>query len=62
VLANELTKYHIEFKKQIMKVNLATQTLSLSVADAIDFRRDILKLPQFEHSEATTKIIRYCDR
>jgi hypothetical protein len=43
VLANKLTKYYIEFKKQIMKVKLATQTLSSSVADAIDFCRDILK-------------------
>lgn len=62
MLANKLSSKHLEFKKQIMKVKLATQTLSSSVADAIDFCREVLKLNQFNNSEATTKFIRYCDR
>ncbi|KAL3246422.1 hypothetical protein MRX96_017884 [Rhipicephalus microplus] len=45
-----------------MKVNLAAQTLSASVADAIDFCREDLKLPQFKNSQATTKFIRLFDR
>jgi len=40
-----------------MKVNIAAQTLSSSVADAIDFCRS-LNLKGFEDSEATTEFIR----
>ena len=45
-----------------MKVRLAVQTISNSVADAIDYCRDILKLPQFVGSEATTQFIRVFDK
>lgn len=45
-----------------MKVNLPAHTLSSSVADAIDFCREDLKLPQFKNSEATVKFIRLFDR
>lgn len=41
-----------------MKVSLAAQTLSQSVADAIKFCRDTLGLPQFQGSEATEEFIR----
>jgi hypothetical protein len=41
-----------------MKVSLATQTLSRSVADAINFCREKLNLPQFQGSEATEEFIR----
>ena len=44
-----------------MKVNLAAQTFSASVADAIDYCRDTLMLPQFKGSEATVKFIRTFD-
>ena len=44
-----------------MKVSLAAQTLSSSVADAIEFGRDHQKLPQFKDSEATVKFIRVID-
>ena len=44
-----------------MKVNLAAQTLSRSVADALDFCRDCLKLSEFKGSEATSKYIRMID-
>ena len=45
-----------------MKVSLAAQTLSASVASAIDFLRDEQKIPEFEGSEATTKFIRIIDK
>lgn len=36
-LANKLTATHMEWKKNVMKVKLAAQTLSSSVADALEF-------------------------
>ena len=44
-----------------MKVNLAARTFCASVADAIDYCRDTLKLPQFKGSVATIKFIRTFD-
>jgi hypothetical protein len=44
-----------------MKVKLATQVLSTSVADAIDFCREDLRLPEFAGSKATTEFIRIFD-
>lgn len=44
-----------------MKVSLAAQTFSASVADAIDNCRDTLKLPQFQGSEPAVKFIRTFD-
>ena len=41
-----------------MKVNLAAQTLSSSVADALEFCEGTLKLPQFQGCKATVKFIR----
>ena len=41
-----------------MKVNLAAQTLSNSVATAIDFLRDKKQLSTFKNSQATTKFIK----
>lgn len=61
-LANKLTQNHIYWEKQPMKVYLAVQTLSSSVADALDYCRSILKLPQFEDSLPTIKFIRIFDR
>ena len=55
----KLTQKHINFEKNKMKCSLATQTLSNSVASAIDFCRDDLKLEEFKGSEATTEFIRY---
>ena len=45
-----------------MKVSLAAQTLSSSVATAIDYLRDEMRLPDFTGSEATTEFIRIIDR
>jgi len=45
-----------------MKVNLAAQAISGSVADAIEFCNKTLKLKQFEGSEGTVNFIRIFDR
>ena len=59
--ANKVKRKHVDWTKHKMKVNLATQTLSASVATAIDFLRDEVCLPQFQGSEATTTFIRAID-
>ena len=45
-----------------MKVILASQALSSSVADAIEYCDKQLKLPEFSGSEATVDFIRIFDR
>ena len=45
-----------------MKVKLAAQALSSSVANAIEFCNQVLKLPKFQGSEATVAFIRIIDR
>ena len=45
-----------------MKVSLAAQTLSSSVADAINFLENGLQLQQFKGSESTVEFIRIVDR
>lgn len=57
-LANKLRQAHVNFKKQIMKVKLASQVFSDSVADALEFCNETLKLKNFEGSEETVKFIR----
>lgn len=57
-LGNKLKKAHINWKQQKMKVNLAAQSLSASVADAIEFCSNTLKIPEFQGSEATVTFIR----
>ena len=59
--ANKLNLQHIVFKNKIMNVALAAQTLSSSVADAIDYLRKIGH-PAFQGSEETVKFIRTIDR
>lgn len=61
-LGNKLTKVHMEWAKQKIKVRLAVQTLSSSVADALDFCEYKLKLPQFQGAHATAEFIRIFDR
>ena len=60
-LGNKLKPPHIKWKQQKMKVNLAAQTFSSSVADATECCTSTLKLPQFQGSEATLKFIRLFD-
>lgn len=57
-LANKAKRSHINFRKQIMKVRLAVQLLSESVANAIEFCAENLCLNQFKNSEATVTFIR----
>lgn len=58
---NKITKRHIQFNKEKMKVALAAQTVSKSVADALDFLNDDLQIPIFKDSKATVKFIRMAD-
>ena len=51
-LGNKLKLSHIQWWQQKMKVNLAAQTFSASVADAIDYCRDTLK----RHSSRVQKL------
>lgn len=52
-LAHKLTKEHIQWDKNKMKVRLATQTFSRSVACALEYLRNEKDL-LFLHSEATS--------
>ena len=61
-LGNKLKAAHIEWRQQKMKVNIAAQTFSSSVADAIEYCATHLKLKQFQGAEATIKFIRIFDR
>ncbi len=54
---NKLRRAHVHFHKMKMKVNLATQLLSSSVASTIDFAYQDLHLPQFKGSEATVHFL-----
>lgn len=56
-LANKLTFRHVNFHDQKMKVNLASQVFSKSVADAINTLREIGD-PQFVDSEGTENFLR----
>ncbi|GFO31472.1 THAP domain-containing protein 9 [Plakobranchus ocellatus] len=60
-LANKVTGKHIDYVKSKMNVRLAAQTLSNSVADAIDFLREEEGHPDFQGSEKTTEFIRKLD-
>jgi hypothetical protein len=61
-LGNKLSNNHVQYEKHKMNVSLAAQTLSGSVADAVDFMNTVLKLPEFRESEATVLFIRIIDR
>ena len=60
-LANKLRPAHIKWKPQKMKVNLAAQALSSSVADALEYCEGKLKLPQFQGCGPTVQFIRVFD-
>ena len=55
-LGNKIRNAHLYFQQ--MKVKLAVQLLCKSVADALAFCREELKLKQFQNSEATVELIR----
>ena len=56
-LANKLKKKHILWTKHKMSVSFAAQTLSSSVARAIDFLREEVVVDDFVGSEGTTDFI-----
>ncbi|KAL2092739.1 hypothetical protein ACEWY4_012537 [Coilia grayii] len=60
-LGNKLKMAHIQWRKQKMKVNLAAQLFSSSVADAIEFCDKGLKLKDFSGSAATVHFLRTVD-
>ena len=55
-LANKLTLSHIQWQKENMKVKLAAQTFSASVADALEILSSVD--PQFAGAEQTIHFIR----
>lgn len=56
-LANKLRLSHIQFKQNIMKVKLASQLFSRSVATALQFCKNELKLQDFRDVDATVDMI-----
>ncbi|KAK1887406.1 DNA transposase THAP9 [Dissostichus eleginoides] len=60
-LGNKLKMAHIRWEKQKMKVKLATQVFSSSVADALEFCNTQLHLPQFRGCEETVEFLRTID-
>lgn len=56
-LGNKLKKNHVFFFRQKMKVKLATQLLSKSVADTLSFCQNTLKLEAFQNCNATIEFI-----
>ena len=61
-LANKISTEHVQFEKHKMNVSLAAQTLSSSVAEAIEFLDKVLKTSEFEGSAGTVKFIKIIDR
>ena len=59
---NRLRMAHVRYWKLKMKVALAAQSLSSSVADSIEYCCNVLKLKEFEGSEATIRFTRCIDR
>lgn len=59
---NKLHERHIQWQKQKMKVKIAAQTLSASVADALEFCEKSLGPAEFHNCSATVEFIRTIDR
>ncbi|KAJ8380408.1 hypothetical protein SKAU_G00011860 [Synaphobranchus kaupii] len=60
-LGNKLRMAHIQWRKQKMKVHLAAQLFSSSVADALEYCEQELKYPQFRGCAATVQFLRTID-
>lgn len=58
-LATKIRMKHIEWYRHKMNVRIAAQTLSNSVANAIEFLNKDLQLEDFKGSEATVRFLRY---
>ena len=61
-LKNKFSSRHLQFQKHKMNVQLAAQTLSASVANAIEFLDKTMKLKEFQNSTGTVKFIKKVDR
>ena len=61
-LANKLHINHIFWRRHKMKVKLAAQTISSSVADALEFLQNDIKHEKFQNCSATVEFIRSVDR
>lgn len=57
-LGNKVRRAHVFFENKKMNVRLAVQALSNSVADALQFCCEKLKLPEFQNCMATVEFIR----
>jgi hypothetical protein len=60
-LGNKLKMAHVRWEKQKMKMKLAAQVFSSSVADALEYCNTQLHLPQFSGCEETVKFLRIID-
>jgi len=60
-LANKLSREHIQYYKRKMNVRLAVQTISSSIADAIEYLK-CQNYSRFIGSEATIEFLRIFDR
>ncbi|KAJ8334003.1 hypothetical protein SKAU_G00413220 [Synaphobranchus kaupii] len=60
-LGKKLRMAHIQWRKQKMKVHLAAQLFSSSVADALEYCEQELKYPQFRGCAATVQFLRTID-
>lgn len=56
-MANKLRASHINFKDNIMKVKLATQLFSRSVAKALQFLCQILEMEEFRNVDETVNML-----
>ena len=61
-LGNKLSNQHLQYEKHKMNVKLAAQTLSSSVADAVEFLDVSMKMPEFQNSQPTVIFVRTIDR
>lgn len=57
-LANKLRSVHIDYCNQKVKVQLAAQIFSKSVANAIEFYQKTLKLKDFQFCDGTIQFLR----
>ncbi|KAK7476712.1 hypothetical protein BaRGS_00032049 [Batillaria attramentaria] len=61
-LANKLSGAHVNWQAQEMKVKLAAQTQSSSVADSLEFCRDGLQLAAFQNCHSTVQFLQTVDQ
>lgn len=58
-IRNKFSAQHLQFVKHKMNVRLAAQTLSSSVADAIEFLHVSMKFAQFKNNLACSLCTKY---